>query len=178
MTRIFNVKVVNYILCLLCGFLSDLRFIVMYQLPFVNAAVVGRQDHDELRRNRDAPLSTYAKNMVTRTRMLRVHTFFDIKHLQIAWVANAAYGGRVRKRPRISASVEIYQVSERKKISPIPVMQLFLRAWSQAQAEQYYSTKRIVTVLPKHKQNVLRLQSTYSTVQTFTHWDYIPPKLV
>jgi hypothetical protein len=112
-TRMFKVKVVNFILCIRCGFLSDLKFFVMYQLSFVSAAVVGRQKHYELRRNRDALLSTYAKNMVTRTRMLRVHIFFDIKHLQIAWVANAAssHGGRVPKRRRISASVEIYQVS-------------------------------------------------------------------
>jgi len=90
----------------------------MYQLPFVNAAVVGGQDHYELRRNRDALLSTYGKNMVTRTRMFRVHTFFDIRHLQIAWVANAAssHGGRVSKRPRISASVEILQVSAKKSL--------------------------------------------------------------
>lgn len=64
-----------------------------------------------------------------------------------------------------------------RKTSSIPVMQLFLHAWSQAHAEQYYSIMRVVTVLPEHKQNVLRLQSTYSTVQTFTHWDYIPLKL-
>jgi hypothetical protein len=89
----------------------------MYQLPFVNAAVVGRQDHYELRRNRDALLTTYAKNMVTRMRMLRVNTFFDIKHLQIARVANvvSSHGGRVRKRLRISASVENFQVSAKKK---------------------------------------------------------------
>jgi len=50
--------------------------------------------------------------------MLRGHTFFDIKHLQIAWVANAAssHGGRVRKRQRISASVEIFQVSAKKNL--------------------------------------------------------------
>jgi hypothetical protein len=77
-TRIFDVKVVNFILCIPCGFLSDLRFFVMYQLPFVDVAVVGRQDHYESRRNGDALLSTYAKNMVTRMRMLRLYTFFDI----------------------------------------------------------------------------------------------------
>jgi len=75
----------------------------------------------------------------------------------------------VRKRLRISASVEIFQDSA-KKISLIPVVQSFLRAWSQAHAKQ-----RVVTVLPKHKQNVLWLQST---VQTFNHWDYIPLKHV
>lgn len=173
-TRIFDVKVVNFILCIPCGFLSDWRFFVMYQLPFVNAAVVGRQDHYELRRNRDALLSTYAKNMVARMRMLGVYTFFDIKHLQIAWVANAvsSHGGRVRKRLHISASVEIFQNSA-KKSSLIPVVQSFLRAWSQAHAKQ-----RVVTVLPKHKQNVLWLLPTYSTVQTFSHWDYIPLKHV
>jgi hypothetical protein len=77
----------------------------------------------------------------------------------------------VRKSLRIFASVEIFQVSAKK--NHIPAVQSFLRAWSQAHAEQ-----RVVTVLPKRKQNVLRLQSTYSTVQTFTHWDYTPLKHV
>jgi len=58
------VKVVNFILCIPSGFLSDFRFFVMYQLLPVNAAVVGRPDHYELRWNRDALLSTYMKNML------------------------------------------------------------------------------------------------------------------
>ena len=71
--------------------------------------------------------------------MLRVHTFLDITHLEIAWVANAAnsYGGRVSKRPRISASVENVQVSGGGNSHTCNA--IILRAWSQAQAEQYYS---------------------------------------
>jgi len=45
-------------MCIPSGFLSALSFFVMYQLPSVNVAVVGRQDHYELRRNRDALLYT------------------------------------------------------------------------------------------------------------------------
>jgi len=106
--------------------------------------------------------STYAKNMVTRTRMLRGHTFFDIKHLQIAWVANAAsfHGGRVRKRPCISVSIEIFQVSAKKKylshacnaiiftrVEPIPhwrVLQYHASGYrtSQTQAKCFYGFNR------------------------------------
>jgi UDP-N-acetylmuramyl pentapeptide synthase len=62
--------------------------------------------------------------------MLRIHTFFDIKHLQVAWITNAAssHGGRVRKRPLISAApVEIFQVSGKKILNHTSKAIIFTR---------------------------------------------------
>lgn len=50
--------------------------------------------------------------------------------------------------------LKFFRFRRKKNISPMPVMQLFLHAWSQSHTEEYCSIMRVVTVLPKHKQNV------------------------